>query len=84
MIDLDTQCFAGNVRVEPLDLEQAFFQVLLEFTLQDLFTILGDPNNRVLMVVCTVGTKLDLHAHMVSKPSSENLQPSAVGFHPPG
>jgi hypothetical protein len=36
----------------------------------------------ILMVVGTVGTKLDLHAHMVSKPANENLQPSAAGFHP--
>ena len=36
----------------------------------------------VLMVVCAVGTELDFHAHMVSKPSNENLQPSAAGFHP--
>ena len=28
----------------------------------------------VLMVVCAVGTELDLHAHMVSKPLHENLQ----------
>ena len=36
----------------------------------------------VLMVVCAVGTELDLHAHLVSKPLHENLQPSAAGFHP--
>ena len=36
----------------------------------------------VLMVVCAVGTELDLHAHMVSKPANENLQPAAAGFHP--
>ena len=82
MINLDAKRLDFNVGMEPLDVEQAFFQVLLEFSLEDLFTILGDPHNMVLMVVGAVGTELDLHAHMVSKPPNENLQPSAAGFHP--
>jgi hypothetical protein len=36
----------------------------------------------ILMVVGSVGTQFDLHAYMVSKPSNENLQPTAAGFHP--
>jgi hypothetical protein len=59
-----------------------FFQILLEGPLENFFPILGAPNNVVLMVVCAVGTELDLHAHMVAKPANENLQPSAAGFHP--
>ena len=82
MIDLDTECLDVNVRMKRLDVESAFCQILLEFPLEDFFTILGDPNNMVLMVICPVGTELDLHAHMVSKPPNENLQPSAAGFHP--
>jgi hypothetical protein len=56
--------------------------VKVGFTLQDLFTILGNPNHMILMMVCAVGTEFDLHAYMVSKPPDENLQPSAAGFHP--
>src|SRR5215470_15837008 len=58
------------------------FQILLPFTLQDFFMILGDPNHMILMMVCAVGTEFDLHTYMVSKPPDENLQPSAAGFHP--
>ena len=82
MINLDAKRLDFNVGMEPLDVEQAFFQVLLEFSLEDLFAILGAPHNMVLMVVCAVGTELDLQAHMVAKLPNENLQPSAAGFHP--
>ena len=82
MIDLDTARLNFEVRVTRLDVASPFFQILLEFSLEDLFTIRGDPNNMVLMVVCAVGTELDLHAHLGSKPLHENLQPSAAGFHP--
>ena len=82
MIELDAKRLDFNVRIKRLDVEQAFFQLLLKFPLEYLFTILGDPNNMILMVVCSVGTQFDLHAYMVSKPSNENLQPAAAGFHP--
>ena len=82
MIDLDAQRLDGNVRMKRLDVESTCFQGLLAFPLEDFFTIRGDPNNMVLMVVCTVGTERDLHAHRVAKPPNENLQPSAAGFHP--
>jgi len=75
-IDLDTQRLDCNVRVALLDSEQALFQGRLEFTLQDLFTILGEPHNMVLMVVCAVGTELDLHTPMVAKPSND----AHIGF----
>jgi hypothetical protein len=82
MSDLDAERLDFNVRMKRRNVEEAFFQILLEFPLEDFFTILGDPNNMVLMVICAVGTELDLHVHMVAKPPNENLQPSAAGFHP--
>ena len=82
MIALNAQRLDFNVRMKRRNVESAFFQILLEFSLEDFFPVLGDPNNMVLMVVCAVGTELDLHVHMVAKPPNENLQPSAAGFHP--
>jgi hypothetical protein len=81
MIDRDTQRRDVNVRGEPLEIEDAFFQVRLACPLEDCFTLRGEPNNMGLMVVCPVGTERDLHAHMGAKPSNENLRPSAAGFH---
>ena len=82
MIDLDTARLNFEVRVTRLDVASPFFQILLEFSLEDPFTIRGDPNNMVLMVVCAVGTELDLHAHLVSKPLHENLSLRLRAFTP--
>ena len=82
MIDLDAPGLDGQVRVASLASEEALFEVRLQFTLQDLFTLLGEPNAMIVMVGCAVGTEFDLHASMVSKPPDENLQPLAAGLHP--
>src|SRR5712692_4812366 len=83
MINLYAELLDFHIRVKLLDVEQPFLQVQLEVALEDLFPILRNPHNVILMVVGAVGTQSDLHARRVSKPPSKNLfQPSAGGFHP--
>ena len=83
MINLNTEGLNFDVGMEFLYVEQPLFQILLEFPCQNLTTVLGDPNDMELMMICAVGTESDLHAHMLSKPLNKNCcQPSAGGFHP--
>ena len=81
-IDLATHRLDGHGRVAPRNLAYAFFQVRLACTLQDLLTRRGAPTNMGRMVVGAVGTALELHTHLVSKPANENRRPAAAGFHP--
>src|SRR5262245_57651015 len=81
MIDRDAPGLDGHVRVASLASAEALFQVRLQCTLQALFTLLGEPNSMIVMVGCAVGTELDRHASMVSKPPDENLQPMHLSTH---